>query len=55
LHHRRCAGQARPADRADLANCVDGLTVGLDRPFSVGDRIRSPDRQIEGSVWGRSD
>lgn len=33
-----------------LANLFGGLTIYLDRPFSVGDWIRSPDKQIEGSV-----
>ncbi|MDX1568854.1 MAG: mechanosensitive ion channel family protein [Xanthomonadales bacterium] len=33
-----------------LANFFGGLTVYLDRPFKVGDWIRSPDRTIEGTV-----
>src|SRR5690606_20038668 len=33
-----------------LANFFGGLTVYLDKPFKVGDWIRSPDRQIEGTV-----
>ncbi len=33
-----------------LANFFGGLTVYMDRPFDVGDWIRSPDREIEGSV-----
>ncbi|BAN34340.1 small-conductance mechanosensitive channel protein [Sulfuricella denitrificans skB26] len=33
-----------------LANFFGGLTVYLDRPFSVGDWIRSPDKKIEGTV-----
>ncbi|MEJ2516006.1 MAG: mechanosensitive ion channel family protein [Gammaproteobacteria bacterium] len=33
-----------------LANMFGGLTVYLDRPFSVGDWIRSPDKEIEGVV-----
>ncbi len=33
-----------------LSNLFGGLTVYLDRPFSVGDWIRSPDREIEGVV-----
>jgi MscS family membrane protein len=33
-----------------LANFFGGLTVYLDRPFSVGDWIRSPDKNIEGTV-----
>ena len=33
-----------------LANFFGGLMIYLDRPFAVGDWIRSPDRQIEGTV-----
>ena len=33
-----------------LANFFGGLMLYLDRPFSVGDWIRSPDREIEGTV-----
>lgn len=33
-----------------LANFFGGLVVYLDRPFTVGDWIRSPDRSIEGTV-----
>lgn len=33
-----------------LANFFGGLMVYLDRPFSVGDWIRSPDKEIEGTV-----
>jgi len=33
-----------------LANLFGGLTVYLDRPFSVGDWIRSPDKELEGVV-----
>ncbi|MFQ5451035.1 MAG: mechanosensitive ion channel family protein [Nitrospinaceae bacterium] len=33
-----------------LANFFGGLTIYLDRPFAVGDWIRSPDREIEGVV-----
>lgn len=33
-----------------LANFFGGLIVYLDRPFTVGDWIRSPDRNIEGTV-----
>jgi len=33
-----------------LANIFGGLTIYLNRPFSVGDWIRSPDREIEGVV-----
>ena len=33
-----------------LANVFGGLMIHLDRPFSVGDWVRSPDRNIEGTV-----
>ena len=33
-----------------LANFFGGLMIYLDRPFRVGDWIRSPDREIEGTV-----
>ncbi len=33
-----------------LANFFGGLMVYLDRPFSVGDWVRSPDQNIEGTV-----
>ena len=33
-----------------LANFFGGLVIYLDRPFKVGDWIRSPDRDIEGTV-----
>ena len=33
-----------------LANFFGGLMIYLDRPFVIGDWIRSPDRQIEGTV-----
>ena len=33
-----------------LANFFGGLVVYLDRPFKVGDWIRSPDKPIEGTV-----
>jgi len=33
-----------------LANFFGGLTVYLDRPFGVGEWIRSPDKSIEGTV-----
>lgn len=33
-----------------LANFFGGLMIYLDRPFSVGDWVRSPDKQIEGTV-----
>lgn len=38
------------AARDMLANFFGGLTVYMDRPFKVGDWIRSPDRDIEGTV-----
>lgn len=38
------------AARDLLANFFGGLMVYMDRPFSVGDWIRSPDRNIEGTV-----
>ncbi|MGH1484941.1 MAG: mechanosensitive ion channel family protein [Cellvibrionaceae bacterium] len=33
-----------------LANFFGGLTIYLDRPFAVGEWIRSPDKEIEGTV-----
>ena len=33
-----------------LANFFGGLMIYLDRPFAVGDWIRSPDRELEGTV-----
>ena len=33
-----------------LSNFFGGLIIYLDRPFAVGDWIRSPDRNIEGTV-----
>lgn len=33
-----------------LANFFGGLIIYLDRPFKVGDWIRSPDKQLEGTV-----
>ncbi len=33
-----------------LSNFFGGLMIYLDRPFNVGDWIRSPDREIEGTV-----
>lgn len=38
------------AARDILANFLGGLSIYLDRPFAVGDWIRSPDREIEGTV-----
>tara|TARA_R110002072_G_scaffold104012_5_gene228166 strand:- start:3060 stop:4172 length:1113 start_codon:yes stop_codon:yes gene_type:complete len=33
-----------------LANFFGGLSIHLDRPFTVGDWVRSPDKEIEGTV-----
>lgn len=33
-----------------LANFFGGFMIYLDRPFAIGDWIRSPDREIEGTV-----
>jgi len=33
-----------------LANFFGGLMIYLDRPFVIGDWIRSPDREVEGTV-----
>ncbi len=38
------------AARSLLANFFGALMIFLDRPFSVGDWIRSPDQSIEGTV-----
>jgi MscS family membrane protein len=38
------------AARDLLANFFGGLTIYMDRPFDVGDWIRSPDQEIEGTV-----
>jgi len=38
------------AARDLLANFFGGLMLYLDRPFAVGDWVRSPDRKIEGTV-----
>jgi MscS family membrane protein len=38
------------AARDLLANFFGAIMVFLDRPFSVGDWVRSPDREIEGTV-----
>ena len=38
------------AARDLLANFFGGLMIYLDRPFEVGDWIRSPDKEIEGTV-----
>lgn len=41
-----------------ISNLFGGLTIYLDRPFAVGDWIRSPDKDIEGTVehigWRRT-
>ncbi|UCH50106.1 MAG: mechanosensitive ion channel family protein [Betaproteobacteria bacterium] len=46
------------AARDILANVFGGLGVYTERPFAVGDWIRSPDREIEGTVeeigWRRT-
>jgi MscS family membrane protein len=33
-----------------LSNFFGGLMIYLDRPFAIGDWVRSPDREIEGTV-----
>lgn len=33
-----------------LANFFGGMMIYLDRPFAVGDWVRSPDREIEGTI-----
>ncbi len=33
-----------------LSNYMGGLMIFLDRPFSVGDHVRSPDQEVEGTV-----
>ncbi|OGT33522.1 MAG: hypothetical protein A3C44_01340 [Gammaproteobacteria bacterium RIFCSPHIGHO2_02_FULL_39_13] len=38
------------AAKDTLSNFLGGLMIFWDRPFSVGDWIRSPDRDIEGNV-----
>ena len=38
------------AARDLLANFFGGLMIYLDRPFEVGDWVRSPDKEIEGTV-----
>ncbi len=38
------------AAKDTLANFLGGMMVYWDRPFAVGDWIRSPDREIEGTV-----
>ncbi len=38
------------AAKDTLANFIGGLMIYWDRPFSVGEWVRSPDRNIEGTV-----
>src|SRR5690606_386142 len=38
------------AAKDSLANFIGGMMIFWDRPFSVGDWVRSPDRNIEGTV-----
>jgi MscS family membrane protein len=38
------------AAKETLSNILGGMMIFWDRPFSVGDWIRSPDRNIEGTV-----
>ncbi len=38
------------AAKDSLANFFGGMMIFMDRPFSVGDWVRSPDRNIEGTV-----
>ncbi len=38
------------AARDLLANFFGGLMIYMDRPFAVGDWVRSPDREIEGTI-----
>ncbi|MCW5588828.1 MAG: mechanosensitive ion channel family protein [Legionellales bacterium] len=38
------------AAKDTLANFFGGLMIYLDKPFKVGDWVRSPDREIEGTV-----
>lgn len=38
------------AARDLLANFFGGLTIYMDQPFRIGDWVRSPDRDIEGTV-----
>ena len=46
------------AARDMIANMLGGFTIYTERPFAVGDWIRSPDREIEGTVedigWRRT-
>ncbi len=38
------------AAKDTIANLIGGMMIFWDRPFSVGDWVRSPDRNIEGTV-----
>jgi MscS family membrane protein len=38
------------AAKDSLANLLGGMMIFVDRPFSVGEWVRSPDRDIEGTV-----
>lgn len=38
------------AAKDNLANFIGGMMIYWDRPFCVGDWIRSPDREVEGTV-----
>ena len=38
------------AAKDNLANLLSGFMIFLDRPFCVGDWVRSPDKEIEGTV-----
>lgn len=38
------------AAKNTIANFFGGMTIYINRPFKVGDWIRSPDREIEGTV-----
>ena len=38
------------AARDLLANFFGGMMIYMDRPFNVGDWVRSPDKEIEGTV-----
>ena len=38
------------AAKDTLSNYMGGVMIFVDRPFSVGDHVRSPDQEIEGTV-----
>ncbi|MDI8954227.1 mechanosensitive ion channel, partial [Salmonella enterica subsp. enterica serovar Anatum] len=44
------AGQGVNQGKDVLSNFFSGIMLYFDRPFSIGDWIRSPDRNIEGTV-----